>query len=701
MRVNYKNSLPPSQQNFKILPDNGKSWRWARMNGTFYYAANRVPNRSPKFYRDMLPSENELIEMANNTKVTSRAELVKKIRTDIVNQVDEFMSNDDVHYYRYISEPVFTLSKAEQLAEAKAWCRMISLYVEGGRFKRLGLNRKEDFFQVCAGIIQERELEGLRIKTVKSLRKKIHNFPAIDESRQRSYLISKKYGNDNARKVGKFKLVDTTTGEELDFDIHEAIMFNLYMNPGKPQKEDMISLWDEYKEWLSDFSTDEPMAYRTFTQYCSRFDNQLKTAKARHGSDYYNKHYLTYTPSEHLNYAHSLFAADGSATVAYKYYVEDKKGNKLCKRMNLYAILISDVASRYIAGFAPAREGFHNETPRMTEQAVKMAIESGGYQTMHEIVTDNHGAFTGAESKQLLNSIFGKVRTIKPNNSQANPAETQFRLFKKTLKRFDNFLRTSWNAGVHNQANPDFIPNNEMLPTYEEAVIQLRKIVEDYNNKPLRDGSTPAQRFERKHPDCKPMDDRQLRHIFGYKTAVEITRMRGYVDVYKGGVLHQFEIPGYYSGMSETIASATGYKPDAKLAVYWTADAADLYTLDGRFLCSCMPSAKGSNAEAERTATHTQAISHNEARKNRQLKRADEFESRARQTADLLTMGAVDAYNIAVTDSNYSKEDFNAEMEEVVGNAPHVKNDFDCDDRDDYQDTDDDDFGANSALDDM
>lgn len=696
-RAVYKKSLPPSQRKFDILPDNETAWRWAKINGYYYYALSRIPNRAPKYYRDQLPSKNELIDMIDTMQVRTKADMIEQVKQNIISRVDDFLNHEDVRYYRFMSEPAFNEDKATQLAEAKAWCDMMSVYTEGGRFRTLGLKRKEDFYDVCTSVIQEKELEGLHIKTTKSLRKKVLNYPGMGEDRQRQYLISGKYGNTNALKVGKFKLVDTVTGEELPFDLHEALMFNLYMNPGNPQKEDLLPLWEEYKNWLAEFTTDQPIAYRTFTQYCSRFDTQLKTAKARHGDDYYNKNFLTYVPSEHLKYAHSLFAADGSATVAYKYY--DKDGT--CHRMNLYVILISDVASRYIAGWSPAREGLHNETPQMTEQAVKMAIEAGGYQTMFEIVTDNHGAFTGAESKELLQSIFNKVRTIRPNNSQANPAETQFRLFKKTLKRFNNFLRTSWSAGIHNQANPDFIPNNELLPTYEEAILQLQQIINDFNNKKLRDGSTPAQRFGNKHPDCKPMDDRQLRNVFGYHTAVEITRMRGFVDVWKGDKLHKFEIPGYYKGMAENIAKATGYKPDAKVRVAWNAEAADLYTLDGRYLCTCLPTKKAVQSQAESNDKTNYAIGHHEKRKRQQTEHADEFEKAAVQTADLLRAGVADNYSIAVTDSNYSKEKYNEQMESSVNqNAVKwsVKNDFDNNDDSDNNRDDFDGYNPESAA---
>lgn len=675
IRSLYKQSLPPSHQNFDILPDNGKAWRWAKMNGAFYYALNRIPNRAPKYYRDMLPTEDELFRLMDTMQVRTKGEAVEFIKREIAGKVNEFLKSDDVQYFKYESEPSFTQDKAVQLAESKAWCQLIYTFINSGKYRTLGVNRKEHFYQLCTDIISPLRLEGLHIKTAKSLRKKLHYFPALDELAQRQYLASSKYGNQNARKIGKFKLVDTITGEILDFDIHEAIMFNLYMNPGQPQKEELLPLWEDYKETLAEFTVEPAMAYRTFCQYCSRFDTDLATAKARHGKDYYSKHYLTYVPSEPLKYAHSLFAGDGSATVAYKYYDKDGK----CCRMNLYVILISDVASRNIAGWAPAREGMHNETPRMVEQAVKMAVKAGGYQTMFEIVTDNHGAFTGAESVELLSGIFNKVRTIRPGNSQANPAETQFRLFKKTLKRFDNFLRSSWNGGINSQANPDFIPNNDALPTYEEAIIQMGKIIEAYNRKQLRDGSTSIQRFSNKHPECKPMDPRQLRSVFGHKTKVDVSYMRGFVQVWKGDQLFKFEIPDYMVSAS-TIAKATGYKPDAQVWVRWDETGADLYNQEGKYIMSCNPTKKAVQSQAESNEGTDYAIGHHEKRQRIQEETADRFERKISEAAALIHTGNVEAYNIAVTDRNFSKETYNATMEETVNSnevaysIPAIKN---------------------------
>ena len=66
---------------------------------------------------------------------------------------------------------------------------------------------KEEFYKACALILHKKRLEGFTVTTGESLRKKLHYFPA-DESEQYDFLVSGRYGNDNARKIGKCKLVD-------------------------------------------------------------------------------------------------------------------------------------------------------------------------------------------------------------------------------------------------------------------------------------------------------------------------------------------------------------------------------------------------------------------------------------------------------------------------------------------------------------
>ena len=625
-KVRYKKSVRSCDlaKSKEFLPDSGKAWRWARTGNGFYYCLDNIPDRAPKYYRSMFGTAEELKEALKGLENTSKKALNENIKDMIKQQVKALVNLDDARYYEYDAPVLFNPKKAKELAKAKAWISYIKENYENGGYKNLGLLRKQDFLAVCTDILAEMQLEGLKVNNSAYLRRKTENFPA-DLLSQRDYLINERYDNDNARKVGKYPLVDTETGEIFKFDAHEAIMYNAYMNPFGSSKEAIRQLYvNIYSEAIREFGF-EPIAYRTFCDHLTRFHKHMLMAKERHGKDYFRKQFLTYVPQKKLQYSHSLFAGDGSGTINYRYY--NSKGE--LKTMKLYVMLISDVASRKIVGWSVAEKGSHKETPEMVREAVKMAVKNCNYQTMFEFISDNHGAFTDSNSEAFLGMVFNKVRTIEAGNSQANPAETEFRLFKQSLKGLSNYGSTSWDAGIEGRSNPDYF-NVKDLPTYEEVIEQFSEIVERWNAGKLRDGSTPNERFEHKNPKCADIDSRIIRRIYGNHTQADISYMRGFVKVektrgYEYRESYLFEIPDYWGDGGEMIAKATGYKKNASVKIIWTEEMADLYTLDDKFIMSCPPAVLASSSHAEADEESLKALGHHQKRKEQMQYAADEF----------------------------------------------------------------------------
>lgn len=645
----------------EFLPDSGKGWRWAKTNYGFYYCYDNIPDRAPVNYRSKLGTEQDLKNALKEVSSRFKVSLADSIKAALKQKVQDYFSNEDVNYYMYDADVLFNREKATELARAKAWCIFIKEQYFSESFKNFGIQKKSEFLNICTDILTNSYLEGLKVTSPAYLRNKIERFPAEGLLNQRDFLISDKFDNDNARKVGKSVLVDTETGEEFKFDAHEALMYYGYMNPGGSSKEDIRTIYtDFYYDSIIEWGH-QPIAYRTFCHYLGMLHNKLLTAKERHGEEYYKKHHLTYIPQKKMQYAHSLFCGDGSGTIQYKYYNSKRE----LKTMKLYVILIADVASRQIVGWAPSLKGLHNETPEMLEQAVKMAVKSCEYQTMFEFVSDNHGAFTSKESKELLNTVFSKVRTIEAGNSQSNPAETEFRLFKKTLKGLSNFGSTSWNVGIEGRSNPDYL-DIESFPTYEDAIIQFAEIVERWNNAKLRDGIAPAERFTNKNPKCKDMDARIVRKLFGNHTEVDLSYMRGFVNVaktkgYETVDKYQFEIPDYWETGAEILGKATNYRKNIRVKVIWNEEMADLYTLDGKFIISCPPALKSSGSHAESDENTKYALGHHKKRKENQLAKADEFLASLQEAFGDITQDLPYEHQMAL---GGTKESFNGRMNE-------------------------------------
>lgn len=668
-RDRYKQSLPKSWSRLSessefFLGDIGKSWRWGRKGGQYYYDYDRIPDRAPTNYRSMLPSKDELIAEVEHNNLRGSREREAQTRNNLLDAVSELTDNEDVHVIQSKCGFQIDIATARDYAKALAWCRLVKRTITEKSFELFAVKTAAAFYDLCAETISTQKIKNLKTHTANSLRNKVASMPS-DADEQRSWIISGKYGNRNRMIVGKIEFIDYDTGVIYPFDIHQAIMYSAYMNFNGPEKETLKALYEDiYSPLISEFEL-APVEYRTFCNHLTRFSTRLKNDRQRHGEDYYNKHLLTYIPTQKLAHSHSLFCGDGSGLFSYRYKFYDKeKKREVVKTMNLYAMLVSDVATGCITGWSVSPKGQHLESGEMVKEAVKMSVKAGGGQTMCEFVSDNHGAFTNAETKEWLNDVFGKVRTIQRGNSQANPAETLFRLFKgSTLRSMRNFVRTSHSATIANRANLDKVDIYE-YPTYEEAIEQLKERIEKWNNTPRpRMERTPAELFaQTKNPICKPMDEVQLRKILGKRTKAEVTRMRGFVKVGSKGRELMFEIPNYETTGAVLISRATGNGYYANVDIVYDESGADLYSADGKFIISCPPINKASSASAEKSDEQSDAQSRLEARKRRQLNAIIEHEESVKEALNVFERWS---YSESMAFGG-CKEQVNGEYEEFI-----------------------------------
>lgn len=649
IRAIYKQSLPASwqkvseQDEFFLGYKAGKSWRWGRRGGQYYYDLETIPNRKPTFFRDRLPSKEELLAHLDNNRLRNSRERQLRLEAALSQRAKEYRNEEDARWLQSASDVPINLATCRDYAKALGWCRFIDDVRRREAYDEVGCIGMQDFMTRCAEAISRQRIANLRVTTGESLRQKMREFPA-EEDDQRRWIISGKFGNDNRKIVGKCRVVDRLTGEIMEFDLHQAVMFSCYMNVGDPRKEYKDTLYNEVYVPTMEAFGERPVALRTFNAHLGNFADRLKTDLHRHGAEYYKKHLQTYIPSERQAYSHSLFCGDGSGLVAYRYWKKTRDANGKEKRelriMNTYAVFVSDVSSGCIVGYAFAPEGTHAETPYMVQQAVRMAVQNGGCQTMFEFVSDNFGAFTTADQKQFLRSVFNIVRTIEPGNSQGNPAEVQFRLFKNAaLRGLKSFMRSSHNAGsIESRANLEEVVKED-YPLYDEAVSQTVAAITAWNNTPRGNGLTPEQMFrDNKHPQCKPMDAIQLRNIFGYHTKVEVSRMRGFVEVSHRGEKHLFTIPDYHDSGIRKISKATGNGYDAEVRVVWNTTGADLYSLDGKYILSCQPTVKANQSYIERTEVQRDARLYLGGRKDDQMEAARRFAVEVSRTLDAATM---------------------------------------------------------------
>lgn len=662
-RLTYRQSVSPCHRTKDILPATGKSWRYARIDGRFYYDYDYIPDRKDTRYRSRLGDKDTLLHLADMAKAENREISLKEAEEYLIRKVTNRVSRMDIEYYLFKKIDgvcKYNQDMARDMAEALQWMRVVREMADSKTYRELDIKRQEDFFNLCGSILDRRKLYGFTITTGGSLRKKLIYFP-MDEDGQREYLISGRLGNDNARKLGRERLVDTTTGEIYNFDMHQAIILDLWMNPGGAGKGSKIELWSRYQEDIAYMGLD-PMSYSTFCHYTNSYDTEFNTTSERHGTSFFNKVCLPYISGDKPVHSNSLWCTDGSGTIGYKYI--DKDGD--LRSMRLYVMLISDVATGKIVGWCPSAPGFHSESPYMMKQAMLMALQGCNKHEVMELVSDNHGAFTSDESKAFLGLVCRHYRTIEAGNSQSNYAETQFRLFKKRFRRMTNWMGSSWDAkSIDSQNNEDYT-NIEDFPTYEEAIAQLDAKINEWNEGKTHVGLTRSEMYaENLHPECKQIDERIWRKLTGRLSSKEITRQRGTIQLERKGTIYKFDIPDF-EVLGELVREYLGYASLVQTDIYWDDDCADVYTKDGRYMFSCYPTPKAAITHAEATDESMAAIGKGMIRKAKVLKKVNDFTEEVVTVAEAIYNEYPERYGNVCRQTKHAKERSNAEREKAL-----------------------------------
>ena len=658
----YKSSLSPSwqkvadQSEFFLGKKEGKAWRWGRKGGQYYYDLDHIPNRQPTCYRDKLPAKNDLIALVADEGLASSRTRKNMVVDILLEAVKKYEKVDDFIYFSTFTigdKDIFDTKRARDLQQAAAWCRFLKdapAVVENGS---LGFQTLTGLYKACAARIEKLNLTGFRIKSAESLRKKIAALP--DGEAMLAALVSGKYCNDNRRIIGKSEIVDYATGEVMKYDAHQATIMHYWLNPGRSQKDSKQTLYNLYAYDMECLNI-EPVKLSTFTHYINNWNNKFLSAGERHGKAYAKNAFRPYVPSQPLECANSLWVSDGSGVVPYRY--QDQYGK--WRMMKMYTMLITDVGSRYMVGYSVSRKGQHVEDFRMLRDAMRMALLDNGKTEVMDFLSDNHGAYTGAESQAYLSLACARHRTIAPHDSQANPAECIFRLFKRHFKSYFNLPETSWNAkSLESMANPDYY-DIMSLPTFSEAQELLDNAIREWNTSRLKCGMSPEQWFrEFKNPAAGQYDARRYRMVTGEVSKRDISYARSILEVERQGVKYKYDIPNDAATVA-LIAQHMGYSPKLEVTAYWDAAGADLYTPGGVYMFTCAPAPLASKTYAEATPEGLRALGHHIQKGETYDAITEEFVEDVEAAKAVMVRG----YDFNLHDSN-TKEDYNAMREHI------------------------------------
>ncbi len=602
----------------QLLPDTGKSWRYGKINGQYYYCYDNIPDRAPNFTRSKLPSKEELLRLAEEQPFNPNS-VKENIKTLLTEAFQKEFQNQDIHYYMYDSGFALSPAKAEYYAKRRAWLQVISEFDKKKIYKLKGMRTEGEFYNTASTLTGD-----INLRTGGTLRKEVHYYDRAEN--KRDFVISGKEGNQNARVIGVNKVTNIETGEIFDLDIHEAIFYHAWINPGHHGKYLKTDVYNTYCEEIEKHGF-APLAERTINKYLNKYSTRAKASLERDGKSHFTDKYLPQIRQFKPKYVGTLWAADFSGTkLAFRYEVIDKKtGKKKWKPGSWYLFRVVDAATGYIVGWSVVPDGGKGEKWEEVRSGLNMALENNSGMMAMELVTDKGSVFTSRENRQRLALLFDKHRLI--DNKRANIAETYVRLLNQQARYFDEFVGKTSFAATHidNQANPDYVAINN-LGTKDEVLSKVVQLIQNWNNSPRRDGTIPAEEFSKRerNPQLKPLEEKAKRFALGNKTTISIGRQVGSLITNKHGEDHIFHIQNWTAKMEE-IDKALGGCPDLRVNVYWDSEKADIYTPENEYITSAIKSPLSHASEYEGTKESRAAFEEGKKQQARMQRDARDF----------------------------------------------------------------------------
>lgn len=626
----------------EITADTGKAWRWAKFNGQYYYDYNRIPDRAPSFYRSNLPVKEEITRTANTSLRQTEADQEDLFLSEITGTVKNQVNSKDAIYFTFQASVKFSPAVAQQMAEARAWLNHIREIFNNEDYRNYGLKASR-FWELLCDHIRNLNIEVLKANTPGSLRKKVlYEWPDKDMDAQRAHLIGNRFGNQNARVIGASKVVNPETGEIMEFDIHEALIYHAWMNPGKANKLHKtgdVSVYSWYAKECEEYGYD-PVSESAVAFYLRRFPNRARMSLERDGHDHFNSTYKPYIPAYKPKYTSSVWVADFSGTkLLYRYSKQSwsKDGKRKVQKWvtgSGYLLRIVDSATDCIAGWHFIDSG---EDLQSILVGLKNAVEKNNGYAARELVTDNGPAFTSGEGKKRLAMLFEKHRCIQLGNKQANRAELYVRLLSDKARMFNNWSMLGFHSThADNQANPDYLDMNE-LPTQAQVLTQITELIDSWNNSPRPDGTIPAVEFakqDRRNVELEPVSAHVRRYVFGNHRKKILDHCRGFLNLQEAGSAYEYEFPNWEQD-AITIDKALYGSNDMQVKVVFDRSGADIYTPDEKYILTCQPLSKAHSTFAEATDETHAALADLTANKQRFESEAMRFTNQVLETIDV------------------------------------------------------------------
>ncbi len=257
-------------------------------------------------------------------------------------------------------------------------------------------------------------------------------------------------------------------------------------------------LFDEYNEVAKEKGWKKLISDRTIKLYLYDEEVQHLWYGARYGERVSKERYTYHIGTRMPSYRDSLWYSDG--TKLNLFYL-DENGN--IATATVYEVM--DAYSEVLLGFHVSK----TENYEAQYFAYKMAAKVSGHKP-YQIAFDNQGGHGKLKSMNFLKKISRLSIKTQPYNGKSKTIESAFGRFQQQfMKRLWNYTGQNITAKrLESKINKEFLlANKDNLPTWDEMILQYKKIREKWNTAPHhRTGIPRIQMYEASvNPETKPI----------------------------------------------------------------------------------------------------------------------------------------------------------------------------------------------------
>ena len=528
LRFNYKNSVQKCYHHHNILPDTGKSWRWAKMDAGFYYDLARISNKAPQNYRAYFGDSSALVksyeDFINNTQTSDFEDMFKRHLNRVFRTYLEFYND---------------ANEVQRPALAKA-CAVIDFILE---HKDNYPGTKSKIYKDLEVVLKKMDLQYIP-----------HHHLRLKEK------IDELFATESLAIPDIIKLPRTGNTNSMVFDDPELVSWAMQLrNMPKNYSNDYIirKITDMCELVGKRTPSRRWYGQNIFEQNGTKF----LTAK-RYGSSRKSHIHKSYIPFQNALYAGDCWEMDATRVNIVSHEVEvvnEETGKKTKADKFLMVVAIRDVHSGDILGYSFS----HSENHLVYADAMKMAVQKTGY-LPYEIVTDR---FPGHNTPQM-EDLFARMEALGVHIEFAHDAnrkagvERFFRTLQQiTMPDSDYF----YGDGIQSRSlsafrSPEYIA--QIKKEAKKAGFDLYKAVEESTNiiESFRD--TLYSKYSRKHsklnrsprelhndsekPHVLEVSEATVSMLFGLKKQTQIKNNGQIVTEILGVKMNYFISPTYY-----------------------------------------------------------------------------------------------------------------------------------------------------------